>query len=74
MFPVNETVIFLGIAQSAFLTGDSLGAPIGTMILDEFGINYLLITYALLSLLSGITYYFLFNKFSNYYSSKKHST
>lgn len=37
ILPKNELVIFLGLAQSGFLVGDSCGSPIGSYIYSHYG-------------------------------------
>ncbi|MDE7512346.1 MFS transporter [Pediococcus pentosaceus] len=60
MFPKEESFIYLGIAQSGFLVGDALGAPVGTIIFQHGGTQILLFLFGLLSIVCGFSYYFFY--------------
>lgn len=51
MFPKNETMIYIGLVQSAFLVGDAVGS-----IYTKYGLNILFILYAVAIVISTITY------------------
>lgn len=57
MFPKEESFIYLGIAQSGFLVGDALGAPLGTIIFQHGGTQILLFLFGLFSIVCGFSYY-----------------
>lgn len=60
MFPKEESFIYLGIAQSGFLVGDALGAPLGTIIFQHGGTQILLFLFGLFSIICGFSYYFFY--------------
>lgn len=60
MFPKEESFIYLGIAQSGFLVGDALGAPIGTITFQHGGTQILLFLFGFLSICCGFSYYFFY--------------
>lgn len=57
MFPKNETFIYLALGQSGFLVGDAIGSPIGTTIYEQLGLNAVLLTFGILSLMCGFLYF-----------------
>lgn len=65
MFPKNETMIYIGLVQSAFLVGDAVGSPIGTSIYTKYGLNVLFILYAVAIVISTITYSVLYRYMKN---------
>lgn len=66
MFPKNETLIYLGLVQSAFLVGDALGSPFGTSIYTSYGLKVLFSFYAVMlggsTLAYSVIYYYLKKK------------
>ncbi len=65
MFPKNETMIYIGLVQSAFLVGDAVGSPIGTSIYTKYGLNVLFILYAVAIVISTIAYSVLYRYMKN---------
>lgn len=64
MFPKTERFIYLGLAQSGFMVGDALGAPVGSYIFQNVGSNLLLTTFAIFSLVSGLLYTIYHHRYS----------
>lgn len=48
MFPKNETLIYLGLVQSAFLVGDALDSLLGTSIYTSYGLKVLFSFYVVM--------------------------
>ncbi|MDO1605677.1 MFS transporter [Lactobacillus sp. YT155] len=64
IFPRQERIIYLGIAQSGFLTGNALGVPIGTLVFQNFGAANLTVIFGILIIACGICYgsYYMYMK------------
>ncbi|MBF2643030.1 MFS transporter [Listeria seeligeri] len=60
MLPKKELAIYLGLLQSAFLIGDSIGSPIGASIYSYFGYPMLFIVFGIVASLGGIVYFSLY--------------
>jgi predicted MFS family arabinose efflux permease len=56
MFPKEETVVYLGLAQSGFLIGDAIGAPVGTFLFQFVSGRILLILYGVMAMICGFSY------------------
>jgi len=56
MFPKNELVLYLGLAQSGFLIGDAIGAPLGTTLFQLTNSRVLLVVYGTMIMLCGFLY------------------
>lgn len=56
MFPKEETVVYLGLAQSGFLIGDAIGAPVGTFLFQFVSGRFLLILYGIMAMICGFSY------------------
>lgn len=60
MFPKSEMLLYLGISQSAFLFGDSLGSIFGAMIYEKAGSNQLILYFGLFTVVSSSIYFMLY--------------
>lgn len=60
MFPKSEMLLYLGISQSAFLFGDSLGSIFGAMIYEKTGYNQLILYFGLFTVVSSSIYFMLY--------------
>jgi len=56
MFPKKELVLYLGLAQSGFLVGDAIGAPLGTTLFQAAGGGWLLVLYGVMIVICGYAY------------------
>ncbi|MBC1334729.1 MFS transporter [Listeria booriae] len=69
MLPKKELHIYLGLLQSSFLIGDSIGSPLGTTIYVHLGLSSLFIVFGFISCIAGLLYFSLFyymrSKFKN---------
>ncbi|WP_349283928.1 hypothetical protein [Enterococcus cecorum] len=60
VIPKAESTIYLGILQSSFLVGDSVGSPLGSFLYDRCGLSILFMSYAIIccvGTISFLTYY-----------------
>lgn len=60
MLPKKELALYIGLLQSAFLIGDSIGSPIGATIYSYSGVTLLFTLFGILSILGGIMYFSLY--------------
>lgn len=60
MLPKKDLAIYIGLLQSAFLLGDSVGSPIGASIYTHSGQSLLFIVFGIASCLGGLVYFMLY--------------
>lgn len=60
MLPKKDLAIYIGLLQSAFLLGDSVGSPVGAFIYTNSGQSHLFIVFGIASCLGGIIYFMLY--------------
>lgn len=69
ILPKKELHIYLGLLQSSFLIGDSIGSPLGTTIYVQLGSGSLFIVFGCVSCIAGLLYcslfYYMRAKFKN---------
>jgi len=64
LIPKGEALIYLGLIQSSFLVGDSLGSLLGSYLYNQFGVNRLFIVFAGFSLTATVLFYCFFKWYS----------
>ena len=63
VIPKAESTIYLGILQSSFLVGDSVGSPLGSFLYDRCGLSILFMSYALICCVGTISFLAYYQKY-----------
>ena len=63
VIPKAESTIYLGILQSSFLVGDSVGSPLGSFLYDRCGLSVLFMSYALICCVGTISFLAYYQKY-----------
>ena len=63
VIPKAESTIYLGILQSSFLVGDSVGSPLGSFLYDRCGLSVLFMSYALICCVGTISFLAYYHKY-----------
>lgn len=63
VIPKVESTIYLGILQSSFLVGDSVGSPLGSFLYDRCGLSVLFMSYALICCVGTISFLAYYQKY-----------
>lgn len=63
VIPKAESTIYLGILQSSFLVGDSVGSPLGSFLYDRCGLSILFVSYALICCVGTISFLAYYQKY-----------
>lgn len=63
VIPKAESTIYLGILQSSFLVGDSVGSPLGIFLYDRCGLSVLFMSYALICCVGTISFLAYYQKY-----------
>ncbi|MCJ0537926.1 hypothetical protein [Enterococcus cecorum] len=63
VIPKVESTIYLGILQSSFLVGDSVGSPLGSFLYDRCGLSILFMSYALICCVGTISFLAYYHKY-----------
>ncbi|QMU08468.1 MFS transporter [Levilactobacillus suantsaii] len=66
MLPKEEITLYLSLAQSGFLIGNAIGAPLGTLLFQTMNGQYLLVIYGLMAIVCGILYKILATSFTKH--------
>lgn len=63
VIPKAESTIYLGILQSSFLVGDSVGSPLGSFLYDRCGLSVLFMSYAIICCVGTISFLAYYQKY-----------
>ena len=63
VIPKAESTIYLGILQSSFLVGDSVGSPLGSFLYDRCGLSVLFMCFALICCVGTISFLAYYHKY-----------
>lgn len=63
VIPKAESTIYLGILQSSFLVGDSVGSPLGSFLYDRCGLSILFMSYAIICCVGTISFLAYYQKY-----------
>lgn len=63
VIPKVESTIYLGILQSSFLVGDSVGSPLGSFLYDRCGLSILFMSYAIICCVGTISFLAYYQKY-----------